>query len=58
MDYFALHLKVAQGRWPPAAWLGTAKAKDRVVEFFRLSKPLVDWIHTNVGPSTIPDRRR
>lgn len=44
--------------WPPAAWLGTAKAKDRVVEFFRLSKPLVDWIHTNVGPSTIPDRRR
>src|SRR5262245_10713712 len=21
MDHFALHLKVAQGRWPPVAWL-------------------------------------
>lgn len=26
--------------WPAAAWLGTRRAKDRVVEFFRLSSPL------------------
>ncbi len=44
--------------WPPAAWLGTARAKDRVVEFLRHSKPLNDWLQANVGPSTLSDRRR
>jgi len=44
--------------WPAAAWLGTRRAKDRVVEFFRLSKPLNTWLRTHVGPSTIPERRR
>ena len=40
--------------WPAAAWLGTAKAKDRVVEVFTASKPLVAWLRTNVGPSEAP----
>ena len=44
--------------WPPAAWLGTRRAKDRIVEFLRQSKPLNDWLHANVGPSTLPERRR
>jgi len=44
--------------WPAAAWLGTRRAKDRLVEFFRLSKPLNEWLRTHVGPSTLPERRR
>jgi uncharacterized protein (TIGR02453 family) len=44
--------------WPAAAWLGSRRVKDRVVEFLRLSKPLNDWLRTNVGPSTRPERRR
>jgi uncharacterized protein (DUF2461 family) len=43
--------------WPPAAWLGTAKAKDRVTEFLRLSKPLVGWLDKNVGQSSLPEPR-
>jgi uncharacterized protein (TIGR02453 family) len=34
--------------WPVAAWLGTAKAKDRVVEFLRSSAALNDWLAANV----------
>ena len=44
--------------WPPAAWLGTRKAKDRVVELLRQSKPLNAWLQSHVGPSTLPDRGR
>lgn len=39
--------------WKPAAWLGTARAKDRVVGFFEDSVPIVDWLHTHVGESTV-----
>jgi uncharacterized protein (TIGR02453 family) len=44
--------------WPAAAWLGTPRAKDRVVEFLRLSKPLNGWLRRHVGTSTMPQRRR
>ncbi len=44
--------------WSAGAWLGTKKAKERVVEFLRLSRPLSEWLRTNVGPSTLPERRR
>jgi uncharacterized protein (TIGR02453 family) len=44
--------------WPAGAWLGKRGAKDRVVEFLRASKPLNDWLRTNVGSSTSPERRR
>jgi uncharacterized protein (TIGR02453 family) len=37
--------------WPAGAWLGTRRAKDRVVTFLRRSKPLNEWLRTNVGPS-------
>jgi uncharacterized protein (TIGR02453 family) len=39
--------------WPPAAWLGTAAAKTRIVEFLRASRPLRQWLNENVGPSTV-----
>ena len=44
--------------WPAGAWLGTKRAKDRVVDFLERSKPLTGWLHEHVGPSTMPDRGR
>jgi uncharacterized protein (TIGR02453 family) len=49
---------VAWREWQAGAWLGTPRAKDRLVEFFRLTKPLSDWLRTNVGPSTMAENRR
>jgi uncharacterized protein (TIGR02453 family) len=43
--------------WPAGAWLGTRRAKARLVEFFERSRPLNEWLRTHVGPSTIPERR-
>jgi uncharacterized protein (TIGR02453 family) len=34
--------------WPAGAWLGTAKAKARVVDFLHASEPLNDWLARNV----------
>ncbi|HEY2949733.1 MAG TPA: DUF2461 domain-containing protein [Micromonosporaceae bacterium] len=42
---------VAWREWPVAPWLGTAAAKRRVVEFFRVCQPLNDWLDAHVGPS-------
>jgi uncharacterized protein (TIGR02453 family) len=44
--------------WPAGAWLGTPKAKDRVVEFLERSEPVAEWLRSNVGPSTLPERSR
>ncbi len=49
---------IAWREWPAGAWLGTKRAKDRIVEFLEQSKPLVGWLQTNVGESTLPDRGR
>jgi hypothetical protein len=49
---------VAWRNWPPGAWLGTRRAKDRIVEFLEVSKPIDAWLRTNIGPSTLPERRR
>jgi len=49
---------VAWREWPAGAWLGTKRAKDRIVEFLRSSRPLSGWLRTNVGPSTLPERGR
>jgi uncharacterized protein (TIGR02453 family) len=46
---------VAWQDWPAAAWLGTRRAKDRVVGFLERSRPLDAWLQANVGPSTLPD---
>lgn len=35
--------------WPVGAWLGTAKAKDRVVTTLRAGAPLRQWLARNVG---------
>ena len=40
---------VAWREWPAGAWLGTKKAKDRVVDLFRAAEPLTAWLSTHVG---------
>lgn len=35
--------------WPVGAWLGTRKAKDRVVATLRAGVPLNDWLARHVG---------
>lgn len=49
---------VAWRQWPVAAWLGTAAAKRRVVEFLRTTRPLHDWLENHVGPTTEEPRGR
>jgi len=44
--------------WPAGAWLGTRKAKDRVVGFLRASAPLAGWLRTHVGASALPEPGR
>ncbi|MGH9003706.1 MAG: DUF2461 family protein, partial [Acidimicrobiia bacterium] len=45
---------IAWKQWPVAAWMGTAKAKQRVVDFLVAAGPLSHWLDINVGPSTLP----
>jgi len=40
---------IAWKEWPVGAWLGTAAAKKRVVDFLRAARPLRDWLEANVG---------
>ena len=49
---------IAWREWPAGAWLGTRRAKDRLVEFLRQSQPLNDWLKVHVGESTLPERGR
>nr|WP_205857359.1 DUF2461 domain-containing protein [Phytoactinopolyspora endophytica] len=39
---------VAWHEWPVDAWLGTAAAKDRVVEFLHMTEPLNGWLAEHV----------
>jgi uncharacterized protein (TIGR02453 family) len=45
---------IAWKQWTVAAWMGTAKAKQRVVDFLDAARPLNQWLDSNVGPSTTP----
>jgi uncharacterized protein (TIGR02453 family) len=47
---------IAWREWPVAAWMGTAKAKQRVVDFFVGARPLTAWLDKHVGPSAMPPR--
>jgi uncharacterized protein (TIGR02453 family) len=49
---------IAWKSWPVAAWLGTAAAKRRVVDFLHGSAPLNDWLASHVGPATESLERR
>jgi uncharacterized protein (TIGR02453 family) len=58
IDLLRLKGLITWREWPVAAWLGTAKAKDRVVGFLRDSAPLRAWLDDNVGASTLPPPER
>jgi uncharacterized protein (TIGR02453 family) len=47
---------IAWQEWPPAKWLGTRAAGDRIAAFLRASQPLKDWLDARVGPSELPQR--
>jgi uncharacterized protein (DUF2461 family) len=57
-DLLRLKGLVTWRQWPAGAWLGTAKAKTRIVEFLREVQPINDWLDANVGPSDAPPDRR
>jgi uncharacterized protein (TIGR02453 family) len=40
--------------WEPAAWMHTARARERVVGVWRGLADLNAWLDTHVGPSTLP----
>jgi uncharacterized protein (TIGR02453 family) len=42
---------IAWRQWPVEPWLGTAKAKARVVQFLEHCGPLTEWLAKHVGPS-------
>ena len=45
-------------QWPVAAWMRTAKAKDRIVEVLHAAKPVNAWLDTHVGETTMSMERR
>lgn len=42
--------------WGAGAWLGTSRAKARIVGFLEDAQPLRRWLDANVGPSSLPPR--
>lgn len=44
----------------PTRWLGTKDAGPRILDLWRGTRPLVDWLVANVGPTTepVPERWR
>jgi len=44
-------------QWRVGAWLGTRKAKQRVVDFLHASQPLNQWLEKRVGPSELAEDR-
>jgi uncharacterized protein (TIGR02453 family) len=51
---------VVMKAWPPARWLASGAAKQRIVDLFHAAAPLLDWLNTHVGPPDEPpdDPRR
>ncbi len=55
IDLLRLKGLITWRQWPVGAWLGTRKARDRVVGLLRDSRPLNDWLLAHVGPSTLTE---
>lgn len=49
---------VAFREWGVEPWLSTPAAKDHITEFLATTRPLADWLDTNVGPSEAQEVRR
>lgn len=42
-------------QWPVGPWLGTKRAKSRVVDLLHAARPINEWLDHHVGASTMPD---
>jgi uncharacterized protein (TIGR02453 family) len=49
---------IAWKHWPVGSWLGTRKAKERIVDFLHASQPLQTWLEKRVGPSEMAEDDR
>lgn len=49
---------IAGRAFPPAKWLHTRAARDRVVKVWTDAAPLCDWLDHHVGPSHEPPKER
>ena len=47
---------IAWKQWDVAAWMGSARAKQRVTDFLEAARPLTTWLDKHVGPSAMPPR--
>ena len=56
IDLLRLKGLIVWREWPVAPWLHTRKAKARVVDLLRASRPIVGWLDEHVGPSTLEGR--
>jgi uncharacterized protein (TIGR02453 family) len=45
-------------QWPPGAWLGTRKAKERILDVIWASAPLNEWLASHVGASRLEPAHR
>jgi uncharacterized protein (TIGR02453 family) len=45
-------------QWPVAPWVGTAKAKQRIIDVLHAAKPINAWLDKHVGPTTMSMERR
>ena len=45
-------------QWPIAAWMGTAKAKGRIVDVLHAAKPINAWLDKHVGQTEMSMERR
>ena len=45
-------------QWPIARGVGTAKAKERIIEVLHAAKPINAWLDKHVGPTTMSMERR
>ncbi len=48
-DLLRLKGLVTWQEWPAGRWLASGRAKTRVVEFLRASRPICGWLDTHVG---------
>ena len=56
IDLLRLKGLITWREWTVAPWLSTPRAKGRVVDHLRASKPILGWLDDHVGPSTMPGR--
>ena len=44
----------ASRAWPPAKWMHTRTAADRIAAVWEELAPMCSWLDDHVGPSTLP----